>query len=145
MKTPAARPLQPGHRFRTAVTAIVVALVAVCHSLVASGPATAATIDTNASYVLVNRHSGKAMDVYNRSTADGANQQFRVADTDNGFVKLINRNSGKALEVWEWSTADGGRLSQGDILYYHWYAGDGSSRLGINKLGYDAAGWPFVY
>ncbi|MEW9531045.1 arabinan endo-1,5-alpha-L-arabinosidase [Microbispora sp. NPDC049125] len=33
----------------------------------------------------------------------------------------------------------------GDILLYHWYADDGSSRLGINKLGWDGAGWPYVY
>ncbi|MFS1303450.1 alpha-L-arabinofuranosidase, partial [Streptosporangium longisporum] len=33
--------------------------------------ASAATVDTNAWYVLVNRTSGKALDVYNLSTADG--------------------------------------------------------------------------
>ncbi|MFG6201597.1 RICIN domain-containing protein, partial [Nonomuraea sp. JJY05] len=33
--------------------------------------ASAATVDTNAWYVLVNRNSGKALDVYNLSTADG--------------------------------------------------------------------------
>jgi arabinan endo-1,5-alpha-L-arabinosidase len=32
-----------------------------------------------------------------------------------------------------------------EVLVYHWYANDGSSRLGINLLGYDSAGWPFVY
>ncbi|MET0494605.1 MAG: RICIN domain-containing protein, partial [Actinoplanes sp.] len=34
--------------------------------------ASAATIDTSASYVLVNRNSGKALDVYNLATTDGA-------------------------------------------------------------------------
>ncbi|MER6583844.1 RICIN domain-containing protein, partial [Nonomuraea sp. NPDC001023] len=38
---------------------------------VAVQPAHAATVDTNAWYVLVNRNSGKALDVYNLSTADG--------------------------------------------------------------------------
>ncbi|WP_308163612.1 RICIN domain-containing protein [Micromonospora sp. WMMB482] len=39
-------------------------------------------------------------------------QQFRVLDSDSGYVRLINRHSNKAMEVWEWSTADGGRISQ---------------------------------
>ena len=33
----------------------------------------------------------------------------------------------------------------GDVLVYHYYADNGSSLLGINRLGWDAAGWPFVY
>ena len=33
----------------------------------------------------------------------------------------------------------------GHALFYHWYADNGSSRLGINRLGWDSAGWPFVY
>ncbi|WP_250031355.1 arabinan endo-1,5-alpha-L-arabinosidase [Paractinoplanes maris] len=32
-----------------------------------------------------------------------------------------------------------------DVLVYHYYADNGASRLGINLIGYDAAGWPFVY
>ena len=32
-----------------------------------------------------------------------------------------------------------------DILMYHWYAGDGSSKLGINLLGWDSSNWPFVH
>ncbi|MFE9562021.1 RICIN domain-containing protein [Streptomyces sp. NPDC006487] len=35
-------------------------------------PAEAATVDSNAWYVLVNRNSGKALDVYGAATADGA-------------------------------------------------------------------------
>ncbi|MET8991622.1 arabinan endo-1,5-alpha-L-arabinosidase [Nonomuraea wenchangensis] len=33
----------------------------------------------------------------------------------------------------------------GDILVYHYYADNGTALLGINKIGYDAAGWPYVY
>ncbi|WP_440074290.1 RICIN domain-containing protein, partial [Streptosporangium sp. OZ121] len=40
-------------------------------ALVSTNAANAATVDTNAWYVLVNRTSGKALDVYNLSTADG--------------------------------------------------------------------------
>ncbi len=61
--------------------------------------------------------------MYNRSTADGAsvvqwtdnngaNQQWRLADSGSGYVRLINRNSGKALEVQGASTADGGNIVQ---------------------------------
>ena len=35
--------------------------------------------------------------------------------------------------------------TDGDVLVYHYYADNGASRLGINLIGYDAAGWPFVY
>jgi arabinan endo-1,5-alpha-L-arabinosidase len=31
-----------------------------------------------------------------------------------------------------------------DRLFYHYYADNGASRLGINSLGWDSAGWPFV-
>lgn len=33
----------------------------------------------------------------------------------------------------------------GQVLVYHYYADDGSAKLGINLLGWDAAGWPYVY
>jgi arabinan endo-1,5-alpha-L-arabinosidase len=32
-----------------------------------------------------------------------------------------------------------------DVLVYHYYADNGASFLGLNLLGYDSAGWPFVY
>ena len=32
-----------------------------------------------------------------------------------------------------------------EALVYHYYANNGASLLGINLIGYDAAGWPFVY
>ena len=35
--------------------------------------------------------------------------------------------------------------SDGDVLVYHYYANNGASYLGINLIGYDAAGWPYVY
>lgn len=37
-------------------------------------PAEAVTVDTNTWYALVNRNSGKALDVSGTSTADGAGQ-----------------------------------------------------------------------
>ncbi|MBG0566012.1 arabinan endo-1,5-alpha-L-arabinosidase [Actinoplanes aureus] len=35
--------------------------------------------------------------------------------------------------------------SDADALVYHYYANNGASLLGINLIGYDTAGWPFVY
>lgn len=34
--------------------------------------------------------------------------------------------------------------ADGDILVYHYYDATGTPRLGINRLGYDSAGWPVV-
>ena len=45
---------------------------------------------------------------------NGTNQQFRLADSDSGYVRLINRNSNKAMEVQGASTADGGNIVQYD-------------------------------
>lgn len=35
--------------------------------------------------------------------------------------------------------------SDGDVLFYHYYADNGASRLGINLLAYDGAGWPYLH
>jgi arabinan endo-1,5-alpha-L-arabinosidase len=35
--------------------------------------------------------------------------------------------------------------SDADVLVYHYYADNGTARLGINLLGYDSAGWPYAY
>ena len=43
---------------------------------------------------------------------NGTNQQWRLAELGDGYVRLINRNSNKALEVQGASTADGGNVVQ---------------------------------
>ena len=48
-----------------------IALVAFAFAFAAMS-ATAQTVDTSASYVLVNRNSGKVVDVFNLATNDGA-------------------------------------------------------------------------
>ncbi|MEJ2857497.1 MULTISPECIES: non-reducing end alpha-L-arabinofuranosidase family hydrolase [unclassified Saccharothrix] len=103
----------------------LVASVLVAGAVVALSPsaATAATVDTNAWYVLVNRNSGKAMDVSGASTADGAtvtqwarhdggNQQWQFVDSGGGYYRLKSKNSGKVLEVENWSSADGAKVQQ---------------------------------
>ena len=83
----------------------------------------ATTIDTSAWYVLVNRNSGKALDVYNLSTADGADivqwarnngnqQQWQFVSSGNGAYRLKSRLSSKMLDVYNWSTANGAEVVQ---------------------------------
>ncbi|WP_086663495.1 non-reducing end alpha-L-arabinofuranosidase family hydrolase [Lentzea kentuckyensis] len=86
-------------------------------------PASAATVDTSAWYVLLNRNSGKALDVNAASTADGGNliqwsrsnannQQFQFVDAGGGYYKLRVRHSGKVADVLGASTADGAAMVQ---------------------------------
>ncbi|MEV6875339.1 non-reducing end alpha-L-arabinofuranosidase family hydrolase [Amycolatopsis sp. NPDC051128] len=101
------------------------AVVAVVGGLLALAPTTAsaATVDTTAWYVLLNRNSGKALDVNGASTADGANvvqwtrtnatnQQFQFVDSGGGYYRLKARHSGKVIDVSNWSTADGAAIHQ---------------------------------
>ncbi|MFG1959144.1 non-reducing end alpha-L-arabinofuranosidase family hydrolase [Nonomuraea sp. NPDC049028] len=94
--------------------------------------ANAATVDTNAWYVLVNRNSGKALDVYNLSTADGGRitqwtrnnqnqQQWQFVDSGGGYYRIKSRHSGKVLDVYNFSTANGGAIVQ-------WTDGNGSNQ-----------------
>ncbi len=110
--------------WRTGLAAAAAATLA-AGGLVAvnSAPASAATVDTNAWYVLVNRNSGKALDVYGLATNDGArisqwtrndgaNQQWQFVDSGGGYYRLKSRHSGKVLDVSNWSTADGAAVQQ---------------------------------
>ncbi|KPC75009.1 alpha-L-arabinofuranosidase, partial [Streptomyces sp. NRRL WC-3753] len=45
---------------------------------------------------------------------NATNQQWRLADSSDGYVRLISRHSGKALEVQGASTADGANIVQYD-------------------------------
>ncbi|MFD6679470.1 RICIN domain-containing protein [Micromonospora parva] len=104
----------------TMITTLVGAAGAV---LVSAPPAAAANVDTNAYYVLVNRHSGKVLDVRDTSTADGAViqqwsrndgawQQFQFISSGSGYYRLKARHSGKVVDLWEWNTADGAEYRQ---------------------------------
>ncbi|MER5185285.1 non-reducing end alpha-L-arabinofuranosidase family hydrolase [Streptomyces sp. NPDC002896] len=101
------------------------ALLASLCVAISAAPASAATVDVNSWYVLVNRNSGKAMDVTNRnadngvgiqqySRNDGAWQQWRFVDAGNGYYRLRSRFTGKVLDVSAASTADGARIQQWD-------------------------------
>ncbi|MBD2830762.1 non-reducing end alpha-L-arabinofuranosidase family hydrolase [[Kitasatospora] papulosa] len=86
-------------------------------------PAAAAPVDPGTSYVLLNRGSGKALDVYNMATDDGARitqwtrndqtqQQWQFVDSGDGYYRIKSRHSGKVLDVHNWSTANGGSIVQ---------------------------------
>jgi hypothetical protein len=81
---------------------------------------------------LTARHSGKAADVFNSSTANGGdvvqwawnggtNQQWQFVDAGGGYFRVINRNSGKCLDVNGASQADGADIIQ-------WTCGSGTNQ-----------------
>ena len=105
------------------VTAVVAVLLGGLVAAFSAAPVSAATVDTSAWYVLVNRNSGKALDVYNLATNDGARitqwtrndgnqQQWQFVDSGDGYYRLKSRLSGKVLDVYNFSTADGAGIVQ---------------------------------
>ncbi|MBQ1074909.1 family 43 glycosylhydrolase [Micromonospora sp. C31] len=120
-------------RWLSRVAAAVVAVL-VGSALVAlsPAPASAATVDTNAWYVLVNRNSGKVLDLYNGAMNDGARitqwsrhngtgQQWQFVDSGGGYYRLKSRLSGKVLDVYNFSTANGASIVQ-------WADGNGTNQ-----------------
>jgi hypothetical protein len=117
------KPSPNRRRWLAAAAASLTALTSGLLMVVNSPAASAATIDTSAWYVLVNRNSGKAIDVYNLATNDGARitqwarndqnqQQWQFVDSGGGYYRLKSRLSGKVLDVYNFSTADGGSIVQ---------------------------------
>jgi endoglucanase len=116
-------PRRRRQRWSRVVAAVTAALIAGGIVAVTASEASAATVDVSAWYVLVNRNSGKALDVYGADTSDGAritqwtrndanNQQFQFVDSGGGYYRLRARHSGKVLDVYNWSTADGANIVQ---------------------------------
>ncbi|MCA2219556.1 non-reducing end alpha-L-arabinofuranosidase family hydrolase, partial [Jidongwangia harbinensis] len=110
-------------RWWGAAVAVLTALTAGGVTAVTATDASAATVDTSASYILVNRGSGKALDVYNLATNDGARitqwsrndgaqQQWQFVDSGGGYYRLRSRHSGKVLDVYNLSTANGAAVVQ---------------------------------
>lgn len=95
-----ARPASPRRRRWRSGLAAAAAAVMAASTLVAvnAAPATAATVDTNAWYVLVNRNSGKALDLYGSATNDGAR------------ISQWTRNNGANQQ---WQFVDSGEASTG--------------------------------
>ena len=103
---------------------VVPAAVLVLAGLTATPPApSVVTVDTARWYVLVNKNSGQALEVYSRATGDGARiaqaarhdgvwQQWQFVDSGGGFYRLRNRGSGKVLDVPGSAKANGTGLVQ---------------------------------
>ncbi|GAB2632630.1 hypothetical protein GCM10027168_74240 [Streptomyces capparidis] len=81
------------------------------------------TAATPAAYTLVNRNSGKCLDVAGGATADGtdiaqwtcngrANQKWRVVDLGDDTSRLVNVATGKVVDTADCSTADGADIRQ---------------------------------
>ena len=98
-------------------------LIALLAVMLTAITASAATVDTAAWYLLVNRNSGKAVDVYNLATNDGARiaqwtrndqnqQQWQFVDSGGGYYRLKSRLSGKVLDDYQWSTAENAQIVQ---------------------------------
>ncbi|SNT56465.1 Ricin-type beta-trefoil lectin domain-like [Actinomadura meyerae] len=108
---------------RTGAAVLASLLLSMFLTVVNTQTAQAATVDVNKWYVLVNRNSGKALDVYNLATNDGARitqwtrndqyqQQWQFVDSGDGYYRIRSRHSGKVLDVYNWSTANGGSIVQ---------------------------------
>ncbi|MDJ1498091.1 RICIN domain-containing protein [Cytophagaceae bacterium DM2B3-1] len=76
-------------------------------------------------YTLIARHSGKALDVSNRSVANKAlvyqwnyqkedSQHWKIEAAGNGYYKLSAVHSGKVLDVRSHLVSDGGAIQQWD-------------------------------
>lgn len=75
-------------------------------------------------YNILNKNSGKALDVTGQSTANGggiqqwtlvtgqANQQWTLASAGTGLYYIVNKNSGKVLDDTGWSTSTGTAMQQ---------------------------------
>ena len=108
-------------RLTAALTAVTALLAALLTGIGAAGTAQAATVDPDAWYVLVNRGSGKALDVSDtgnaasvqqRTRTGSADQRFRFVDSGGGHYRLKAQHSGKVLDVYNYSTADGAAIVQ---------------------------------
>jgi GH43 family beta-xylosidase len=81
------------------------------------------TAATPTAYTLVNRNSGKCLEVTGGSAADGtniaqwtcgggANQKWRIEDLGNDTSRLVNVATGKVMDTADCSAADGADLRQ---------------------------------
>src|SRR3954463_13487741 len=135
-----ASPRRRRRRWLPVAIASVTALAGGALAVVTASSASAATVDTNAWYTVINRNSGKALDVCGSSTADGAcvqqyagwggtNQQFQFVSSGGGYYRVKARHSGKVLDDYNFSTADSAPVVQwtdGNTTNQQWRLADSS-------------------
>jgi arabinan endo-1,5-alpha-L-arabinosidase len=98
-------------------------MLAASAAVVAAAPAAhAVTIDPNAWYQIISRHSGKPLTISQASTTTGAglvqatgtgtHQQFQLVPSGSGYYRIRARHSGHVLDVLNFSTANGANVIQ---------------------------------
>ncbi|NUT52902.1 MAG: hypothetical protein HOV94_37290, partial [Saccharothrix sp.] len=98
------------------------------------------TIKENVYYRITARHSGKALDVRDASTTNGAgiqqwdyaggqNQRWRFVSVGGGHYRIVAKHSGKSLDVKDLSTTNGTGIQQWD------YTGDQNQQWQVTDLG----------
>jgi len=109
-------------RWRTAFLATAAAFATTAAlGAVGTTAASAATVNTSGTYVIVSRHSGKALDVFNWATNSGAPivqwarnnqavQQWRFTDVGSGYYQIRSVHSGMAIQFPD--ASDGAGLVQ---------------------------------
>ncbi|KRF42904.1 RICIN domain-containing protein [Paenibacillus sp. Soil787] len=96
---------------------------------------------TTGQFVITNKNSGKYLDVYQGSTADGATidqwndtgyngQIWTLQATDSGYYRIVNVNSGKVLDVSGASTSAGA-----SIIQWPYYGGINQQWLPVDTGG----------
>jgi hypothetical protein len=99
-------------RWRMTLTSLAIFAVVIASIVAVPSDASAAiSIDTNATYAIINVHSGRAIDVVDWSTADGAmlqqwgygtpqdNRHFQFVSSGDGWYRIRNVHSGKVVDV----------------------------------------------
>jgi endoglucanase len=99
-----------------------------------SSAATSGAIISGRTYAIISKNSGKALDVSNNSTSNGAlvhqwsffgnaNQLWVVTQLSGNTYKVINKNSGRSLDVSDVSNNNGANIQQWDYqnnANQHW-------------------------
>lgn len=79
--------------------------------------------DSSKVYEIVNRNSGKLLEVENASQGLGANvqqwqrnfhptQRWFIIRNNDGYYEIVNQNSNQALEVYDWDSNNGANIVQ---------------------------------
>lgn len=111
-----------------------------CVFISVSWTSLAAADVANGRYVLVNKHSGKVLDVSGVSQSNGAtvqqwtlgaglNQRWDIVSLGDGYYSIRAAHSAKTLDVWGWNNSNGTEVKQYD------YAGNANQQWDIVNNG----------
>jgi pectate lyase len=106
-------------RYKIVYLAIIFSFLFVSFAISAS----AASFDQSKSYVLINKNSGKALDLFDWQTGDDAGlvqwdrndlaiQQWKIVDAGDGYSQIISNHSNKLVYVKDKSKENGAEIVQ---------------------------------